>query len=195
MTSRPYRMNKRADQMADTRRRIVEAAVRLHTTVGAANTSISAVADEAGVTRLTVYRHFPDQEDLLVACTAHWSALHPMPYHRSWPEIADLEERGRVALSEIYAYYQENKADLEQLLPDIELLPVSLQEEFAQQFTEMARALVQGSRRRGRPRQRLEAVAGHLVSFSTWWSLAVDQGLSNTEAVEMAVGFLASAGN
>lgn len=188
-------MKKRADQMAETRRRIVEAAVRLHTTVGASNTSISAVADEAGVTRLTVYRHFPDQEDLLVACTAHWSALHPMPDHRRWPEIADLEERARVALSEMYAYYQENKADLERLLPDIELLPVSLQEEFAQQFTEMARALAQGSRRRGRPRERLEAVAGHLVSFSTWWSLTVDQDLSKAEAVEVAVGFFASAEN
>lgn len=118
-----------------------------------------------------------------------------MPDHRRWPEIADLEERAHVALSEMYSYYEENNADLERLLPDIELLPVSLQDEFAEQFAEMARALVQGSRRRGRPRQRLEAVAGHLVSFSTWRSLTVDQGLSNTEAVKVALGFFVSAEN
>src|SRR5674476_670737 len=77
--SRPYRMKRRAEQVDETRQRITEAAVRLHTTVGPAHSSIAAVAEEAGVTRLTVYRHFADLDALFAACRAHWSARNPRP--------------------------------------------------------------------------------------------------------------------
>src|SRR5665811_1687119 len=77
--SRPYRMKRRAEQVDETRQRITEAAVRLHTTVGPAHSSIAAVAEEAGVTRLTVYRHFADLDALFAACRAHWSAQNPRP--------------------------------------------------------------------------------------------------------------------
>src|SRR6185295_8878842 len=93
--SRPYQMRRRAELVDETRERIVEAAVRLHTTVGPAHTSISTVADAAGVTRLTVYRHFPDLEHLFVACTSHWLAAHPPPDPAAWGAIADLTERAR----------------------------------------------------------------------------------------------------
>src|SRR5665647_2726981 len=72
--SRPYHMRRRAEQVNQTRERITEAAARLHTTVGPAHSSIAAIAEEAGVTRLTVYRHFADLDALFEACRAHWSA-------------------------------------------------------------------------------------------------------------------------
>src|SRR5450756_2236866 len=81
--SRPYHMRRRAEQVNQTRERITEAAARLHTTVGPAHSSIAAIAEEAGVTRLTVYRHFAHLDALFEACRAHWSARHPRPDART----------------------------------------------------------------------------------------------------------------
>ena len=84
---RPYRMRRRAEAQDDTRRRIAESAVALHGTVGPARTSISAVAEHAGVRRSTVYRHFPDEAALFDACTAHWAAANPAPDLAAWAAI------------------------------------------------------------------------------------------------------------
>src|SRR5919106_215329 len=78
-TTRAYRKRLRAQQEAQTRRRITEAAVKLHGTVGPARTTIKGVADEAGVQRATVYRHFPTEESLFEACSSHWRSLNPPP--------------------------------------------------------------------------------------------------------------------
>ena len=81
---RPYRMKRRAELEELTRRRITESAVALHGTLGPARTSISAVAEHAGVRRSTVYRHFPDEAALFAACTAHWMADNPVPDLGAW---------------------------------------------------------------------------------------------------------------
>jgi AcrR family transcriptional regulator len=64
---RPYRKRRRAGLEADTRMRITEAEMALHGSVGPAHTTISAVAERAGVQRATVYRHFPTREALVEA--------------------------------------------------------------------------------------------------------------------------------
>jgi len=69
-----YRIRRRAEQVDQTRQRIVETTAELHGSVGPAATTIAAIADRAGVTRLTVYRHFPDDAALFAACSAHWIA-------------------------------------------------------------------------------------------------------------------------
>src|SRR5918998_73463 len=102
---RNYRKRRRAEQEAETRRRITEAAVKLHGTVGPAKTTVSGIAREAGVQRATVYRHFPDEEAIYEACTSHYNALHPPPDLGRWAAVADPDERLRVALSELYAFY------------------------------------------------------------------------------------------
>src|SRR5438034_9663481 len=86
---RPYRMKRRAELEERTRRRITESAVALHGTVGPARTSISAVAERAGVRRSTVYRHFPDEPALFAACSAHWRAANPRPDLERWSAIED----------------------------------------------------------------------------------------------------------
>src|SRR3954447_15999631 len=93
---RPYRMKRRAEQEAATRLRITESAVALHGTLGPARTSVSAIAEHAGVRRSTVYRHFPDEATLFEACTAHWAASNPPPDLAGWATIADPDERLRV---------------------------------------------------------------------------------------------------
>ena len=69
--ARTYTLKRRAEQQAETRARIVEAAVALHGSVGPAQTTFSMVAERAGVQRHTLYAHFPDERSLLLACSGH----------------------------------------------------------------------------------------------------------------------------
>src|SRR4051795_7597898 len=113
---RPYRKRRRAQLEEETRLRIIEAAVDLHGSVGPARTTISAVAERAGVQRATVYRHFPDEEALFGACSAHWLAQNPLPDLSAWAAIGDPEARFRAALAELYAWYREGEAMLERTI-------------------------------------------------------------------------------
>lgn len=185
-------MKKRAEQMAETRRRIVEAAMRLHTSIGPANTTISAVATEANVTRVTVYRHFPDEEHLFLACSGHWAQLHPPPDPTSWEEISGLEVRSRRALTEMYRWFRDNDSDLYPIMRDFESLPPAFRDGVLNQFAAISEALVVRSGIRGHRRARLNAVAGHVTSYWTWRSLAVEQDLSQEETVEVATRFILS---
>ena len=103
---RKYELKQRADEMAKTRRRITAAAVELHGTIGPARTTLSAVAERAGVQRHTVYRHFRSEEELFGACSAHFFTAHPLPDLESWRAIGDPHERLARALDELYAYYE-----------------------------------------------------------------------------------------
>src|ERR671936_1579952 len=96
---RKYELKNRAEQLAQTRLRITEATVELHRTLGPAATQISEIARRAGVQRLTVYNHFPDEASLFAACSAHWRALHPTPDPAEWAEIDDPRNPQRTALS------------------------------------------------------------------------------------------------
>ena len=120
---RPYRMKRRAELEEQTRRRITESAVALHEELGPAQTSISAIAERAGVRRSTVYRHFPDEEALFAACSSHWRAANPPPDPRSWSSIEDPAERTRTALRELYAFYGSTEAMYVSLLRDEPLVP------------------------------------------------------------------------
>ena len=115
---RPYRKKKRAELEAETRLRITESAVELHGTVGPSRTSMSAVADRAGVPRSTLYRHFPDEAALFEACSSHWAAANPPPDITAWAAVTDPDERLRVALEEIYAYWRRTERMMENLIRD-----------------------------------------------------------------------------
>jgi AcrR family transcriptional regulator len=121
---RKYELKRRAKRQEETRRRIVEAAVALHQTVGGAGATISAIAAGAGVERPTVYRHFPDERSLLSACTGHYLGINPPPDPAPWQEIADPSERLQVALTVIYAYHRRTEQMMEHAFRDIEEMPV-----------------------------------------------------------------------
>src|ERR671929_1516505 len=99
---RPYRQKRRAERQAETRQRIIESAVALHLERGPAQTSINAIAERAGVNRVTVYRHFPDARTLLEACSAHAQRLYPPPDLAVWQRVEDPRERLDVALPQLY---------------------------------------------------------------------------------------------
>jgi AcrR family transcriptional regulator len=192
---RPYRKKKRAELEAETRRRITESAVELHGTVGPSRTSMSAVAERAGVRRSTLYRHFPDEAALFEACSSDWAAANPPPDIGAWAAIEDPDERLRTALAELYGYWRRTESMMANLIRD-EPTNENVRRHFAafHAYMEAARdVLMSGRGLRGRARKRGEAAIGHSLAFSTWRSLARDQGLDDRDAVELTMALVAAA--
>jgi AcrR family transcriptional regulator len=189
-------MKRRAESQRRTRERITESAVALHGTVGPARTTMSAVAEQAGVRRSTLYRHFPDEASLFEACSAHWAAANPPPDLAAWAVIGEPEERLGVALLEMYGYYGRTQAMLENLLRDEATVP-SVAERFAAFHGFLAAArdvLMTGRGLRGGARKRTLAALGHAVSFSTWRSLVREQGLEDADAAVLIRALVTRAG-
>jgi AcrR family transcriptional regulator len=194
---RKYEKKRRAEAEAQTRRRITESAVELHGTLGPARTSMKAVADHAGVPRSTVYRHFPDEEALFGACSAHWAAENPPPDVTAWEKIEDPEERLEVALGELYAYYRRAGGMLDKLLRDEGAVPMvaELFAPFRQFLAAIAEILMRRRGLRGRARVRVRGAIGHAISFRTWQQLTAEEGLDDERAAELMARLVGAAGS
>jgi AcrR family transcriptional regulator len=181
---RPYTKTRRAELEQQTRERITEAAVELHGSLGPARTTIRAIAHRADVQRATVYRHFPDEEALFAACSAHWRAQNEPPDLAAWAAIRDPAARLAVALSELYAWYARTRRMLELLIRDRPLVP-AMQSQFRLPgyLDAAADVLLAGRPERGAARRRARAAIGHAVAFETWLSLVRQQGLTSAEAI------------
>ena len=188
--TRAYRMQRRAEQVDETRLRITEAAVRLHTTIGPANTTIAGIADEAGVTRLTVYRHFADADAVFNACMGHWSSQHPAPDTAVWRGVGDLASRVRLALAQISDWYEETADDLAPIERDIAVVPQSARDRRNARVAAWIEAILGDA---PDPAGTLRAVVGHVVAVGTWRSLVRTQGLAPTTAVEIEVRWVLDA--
>ena len=191
--SREYKKRKRADSEALTKQRITEAIMHLHERVGPARTTVSGIAEEAGVQRATVYRHFPDVDAQVDACSSHWITLNPPPDPTPWMEITDPDERLRVALREIYGWYAGTEDMVEKLIRDAPRVPaiairMQARLDAADAIAEM---LMDGRALRGARRRRVRAAIGHALEFETWRSLVRRQGLSTDDAVDVVAGLVA----
>jgi AcrR family transcriptional regulator len=180
--------------MEQTRRRIAAAALELHASVGPARTTVSAVADRAGVERATVYRHFPDELSLFRACVTHGLEIRPGPDPSGWAGIANPQERLHTGLRELYGYYRRNEGLWANVTRDLPLLP-ALQQANAEAgvfewFATIRETLLRPWPLRGRRRGLLRAAIGHAVEFSSWDSLARRQGLPDEDAVEAMVAMV-----
>jgi AcrR family transcriptional regulator len=178
-------MGRRRVQLEATRQRITKAAFELHGTVGPAQTSISAVAELAGVQRHTVYNHFPDLGSLFRACTEHGLRVTRIPTGEAWGAIEDPASRLRYALGELYPYYRANARVVGNVIRDLPtMIRVGGIEPFLEHMTELFSVLASGWSGDG-PTQRLRMVAiGHAMAYQTWRSLT-DNGLSDIEAVDL----------
>jgi AcrR family transcriptional regulator len=184
---RPYRKTRRAELEEATRRRITESAVSLHATLGPARTSLSAIAAHAGVRRSTLYRHFADEAAVFEACTAHWMAANPVPDIGRWAAIADPDERARVALNELYPYYRRTEQMLTNLFRDEQTMPLVAQlfAGFRRYLAGAHDILMSGRELRGATRLQVSAATGHAIAFTTWKSLAIEQGLDDRQVADL----------
>ncbi|TMD23801.1 MAG: TetR/AcrR family transcriptional regulator [Chloroflexi bacterium] len=193
--ARKYVLNRRAKRQDETRERIVDAAVALHHTIGPAHTTDVAIAEKAGVTRRTFYRHFPDELALFRACTSHSFEQWPPPQPDKWRRIADPIERVRLALGELYAYYRVAGAGLVVIMRDrprlrAELLALPGR---ADRLRAMPGVLLEPWKARGRMRQVLAAALVHATAVTTWQSLVAEQRLTDEEAVRVLTAMVLAA--
>jgi AcrR family transcriptional regulator len=185
-------MKRRAELEEQTRTRIAESTAALHEELGPARTSISAVAERAGVRRSTVYRHFPDEAALFAACSSHWRAANPPPDPSAWAAIADPGERTETALRELYAFYGRTEAMWTSLLRDAPVVPIvdRLLGDFYGYLRAIQDVLMAGRGLRGRAARRTRAAIGHALAFPTWRSLTREQDLAGGEAVALMCGLV-----
>jgi AcrR family transcriptional regulator len=179
---RKYELKERARRQAETKQRIVEAAVDLHTSVGPARTTISAIAERAGVERHTVYAHFSDERRLFEACSAHWEARHPFPDVACWLAAEDPEARLPGVLQAVYRWYEDVEQHVAIFRRDAQVheLNAEVIARYDRGLAELADELARGRSRR----KSVRAAIGHALEFETWRSLVRRQGLTRTQAVE-----------
>src|SRR4051794_26381920 len=180
---RRYEKRVRATKEQQTRQRIVDAALELHGTLGPARTSISAIAERAGVRRATVYRHFPDERSLFMGCSGAWRERHPLPDPAGWTAISDPAARLEAALDALYAFYEDAAPMLTTVLRDADAVPVvaELQAGRLEYLARVEVGLVPGWGARGKAARRLRAAIGLALDFFTWRTLG-ERGLSRGEA-------------
>lgn len=190
MAARPYTLRKRALSQEETRARIVDATVAVHEELGPRNATITAIAERAGVQRLTVYRHFPDEDALFAACTGKWLGDHPPPQPETWEAGETPLLRCRSALVAFYRYYAGTRRMWQVSFrdePEIPALKAPMNMFRSYLASVSARlALDFGGN------DRVKATVTHLLAFPTWESLA-DQGLDPEAAADLAMLWVAAA--
>jgi AcrR family transcriptional regulator len=191
---RKYELKKRAEEMAETRLRITEAAVALHGSVGPSRTTMSAIAKRAGVERRTLYRHFPSEADVFAACSSHYFTAHPWPDLGGWRAIGDPSARLRHALEELYAYYEDTEPMFSNVMRDAELVDFARDAARPLQayLDDAAEILTADRRLRGRRRQLFGGAVRHALAFSTWRSLWAN-GIGRSDAVRLIAALVEDA--
>jgi AcrR family transcriptional regulator len=194
-TSRTYELKRRAERQQETRRRIVEAGVELHTTLGPSRTTVNAIAERAGVTRPTVYAHFPDARSLLQACSGHVRETVPPPDPSAWRSVSDPGERLATALHDLYGYYERLEPLLENVQRDAGVMPLvaEMNAYRVRHLEEIGDLLLEPWQTRGEARARLRRAIGHALEFRTWQSLVRRQRCSTNEAVQLMLAFVRAA--
>jgi AcrR family transcriptional regulator len=199
-TGRKLKLKQRAERMEETRRRIARATYELHCTVGPAHTTISAVAERAGVQRLTVYHHFPDERELHQACVQYHLDVAPPPDPQAWRQVADSQVRLRQGLGELYAYFHQHEALLVNVVRDVALVlerlggdPPEALGRFLALPDQLRDALVAGWVTDGEPAPLLRATLGLAVDFATWHTLVRRQGLDEGQTLTLMINLVSCA--
>jgi AcrR family transcriptional regulator len=193
---RTYELKERARKQAETRQRIVEATVALHEEVGPAKTTVAEIARRAGVQRLTVYNHFPDERELFGACSAHFVARTPPPDPGAWAPVADPGARLRTALLELHEWYEAGAPMLAKVERDAANMPAlrEVVEAGSEPLENAVRELLTAPWGvRGERRRRVEAAIALATSFSAWEQLTEGEGLDAAAAVEILAGMVEAA--
>ena len=186
--TRQYQLNQRAKSQAETRQRIVEAAIKLHQAKGLGATSMRDVAKEAGVGTVTVYRHFADDMELLGACSGTYFERHPFPDLSIWQTIPDAKKRLTVGLSEAYAFHRETEPMIARVIGEVRDLPIM--EPYHGFWRTAADILLNAFSKPVRSDRKLKASLVLALRFETWQVLTQQEALSDADAVDLMMRLL-----
>jgi AcrR family transcriptional regulator len=181
--TRKYELKRRAERQQETRQRIVDAAIQLHRTKGPARTTFSDIAALAGVQRHTLYRHFPDERQMGLACSGHHITQNPPPDPAGWEAIGDPRERLRAGLAEMYSWYERNEDMLSCVLRDAEIDPLTRELFELRAGEPMSRIRRMLASRLGKGR-RVQAALDLALDFHAWRRLWVS-GLAAPDAADL----------
>jgi AcrR family transcriptional regulator len=192
-TKRRYEKRARAAAEEATRLRIIDAAIDLHGTTGPARTTISAIAERAGVRRATVYRHFPDERALFLGCSGTWAERNPVPDPATWTAIADPAARLEAALEALYGWYEQVEPMLTKVLRDMDAVPVieEMQTGRRAYLAAVEDGLASGWGVRGRAATRLRAAIALALDFFAWRTLH-ERGLGRADATAVMTAAVAA---
>lgn len=194
---RKYEQKIRAERRQETRRRIVEATVGLHREVGPTRTTVAEIARRAGVSRLTVYQHFPDEADLYSACQRLFIELNPRPDLGAALALADPDARVRETLRLVYGSYRQTEPMIAKIERDRHAVPALndlMERTVDQQLDRTADLLASGFRARGKRAEQLRALVRLALDFWTWRRLS-DDGLGDAEAAELMTRVITATGS
>lgn len=188
MSRRKYAMGKRAEAVEHTRRRILEATMAVHDEQGIVDGRWPDIAERAGVSLATLYRHYPTLEELVSACGALTMDLVRPPA----PDEAEAvfagarsrEERLRRLVEATFGFYERAGRMVDNVRRDRDRLPV-----LARYHAELEAGLdalaVEAFRPLGgRPAD--VRLARALLDVRVWESLR-ERGLDQEEAVAVAL--------
>ena len=180
---RSYRLKRRAASQSRTRQRIIEAAIELHQAQGLANTTVSDIAARAKVGRVTVYRHFPDQADLVSACSGQYFLQHPLPDPEDWRGIEDASERLCQGLRDTYAYHRATEVMMIRVLAEVRDIPIM--EPYHAHWRRAVDVLAAAWPPAVRDKALLRAALALALGFDTWRLLVREERLTDDQAIEL----------
>ena len=189
---RSYVLKARGAQMAETRARIIEAIMQLHGEIGPRKTTVSAIAERAGVERLTVYRHFNNEAEMFTACSHRYLELNPPPDPSSWAGETDPTKRTKRGLADLYAFFSRTAPMFGKVYLDVEEYPSlkKIMDQFDTHLRDLADNL-SSAWPRGKDAERRRIVLRHAAKFSTWQSLEAE-GLKDAEKCSLVLSWLAA---
>jgi AcrR family transcriptional regulator len=158
---RSYDMTGRAAAVAETRERIVAAAIAVYAREGFRAASMQSIAREADVAPATVLNHFSTGEQLVAAAAEAITAKLALPDPAALDAIGNAAERVRWLVRELAAFYERSATWYAVYAHDRDL-PVlqRASAEFFRRVERLVRAALRGQRADRRSIAVVMAVAG-----------------------------------
>ena len=187
---RRYIQHVRGERVAETRARIVEAIMGLHGEVGPRNTTVSAIADRAGVERLTVYRHFKDDAEMFAACSGRYMELNPPPDPTAWAVERNPSRRTERGLADLYAFFSRTAPMFAKVYLDVDEYPAlkTIMDQFDAHLRHLADELASAWPPDKSVRKR-QIILRHATKFATWQSFEAE-GVDNPEKIKFMTAWL-----
>ena len=178
-------MDKRRAAVEETRQRILEATLTLHSEKGIFGTSWQDIAERADVSVGTVYKHFPSLDELVPACGELMYNITRPPSLEDTSQIfagaGTLEERLERLISELFDFYERGASYIETDFQERQLPAV-------QEWEAYWRATIEGLTREAlhpsQPDQRTVQAVGALIDFSVFKSFS-ERGIPKEQAAEI----------